>query len=91
MKLLTQSQSFSQSFSLCWVYAFYQNKEREKLLGIIVGNDFEFRIRLQSGVCTSVVKTLVNGGYTSRLTLRLLESVSRSKSLHYIPNGLEFF
>ena len=26
---------------------------------------------LQSGVSISVVKTLVNGGYTSRLTLRL--------------------
>ena len=29
------------------------------------------RICLQSGVSISVVKTLVNGGYTSRLTLRL--------------------
>ena len=30
------------------------------------------KICLRSGVCISVVKTLVNGGYTSRLTLRLL-------------------
>ena len=29
------------------------------------------RICFQSGVSISVVKTLVNGGYTSRLTLRL--------------------
>ena len=28
-------------------------------------------ICLRSGVCIRVVKTLVNGGYTSRLTLRL--------------------